>query len=302
MRSISSSMLLSLFILLSYTSLVTSQDHCRRPKDCSLFPLYTCYATHKGLTCENASEFEGFEVTGRPFIVFDYYPYIQHNDTGEPCHTIPRSKDLESYVNYIESDSLNIADLDILGNCSQLSYCDSKTKTCQPKRNIGSSCQYNSQCIFGSEGFPAHCNLNESVCTIPRDLPIFAYNNMTVGKYWKAATVSVIATGALVICILVGRQQAGKLVSGVSGLIEKWQNRDDHHHYSSATDPMLSTSVATATDEGDVWQTSKKSWWHAIPGMKWLVLSLSQQNNRNENPATYVPLDNRPTQPPPYRD
>ncbi|CAO3643106.1 unnamed protein product [Cunninghamella echinulata] len=144
--------------------------------------------------------------------------------------------------------------------------------------------------------------MNESICTIPRDLPIFGYSNMTVGKYWKAATISVLATGALVVCILVGRQQAGKLVSGVSGLIEKWQNRDDHHHYSSAADPMLSTSATAATDDGDIWQNSKKSWWHVIPGMKWLVLSLSQQNNRNENPATYVPLDNRPTQPPPYRD
>ncbi|CAO3612213.1 unnamed protein product [Cunninghamella blakesleeana] len=259
------------------------------------------------MTCENSSSFEGFEVSGSPFESFNYYPYIQHNDTGKPCFTIPRSNELESYAHYTESQAFNIKDLDLIGNCSRLSYCDISTKTCLPKRNLGSTCEYNMQCLFGREGLPGHCS-NESICVIPNDLPpFFGYDNMTVGKYWKAATVAVIATGALVACILIGRHQAGKLVSGVSGLIEKWQNRDDHHYLnhsnnnndSSATEPML---VAT-TDE-ELWhqQHSNKSWWYSIPGMKWLVYNLSQHGNNNRDPVTYVPLDNRPSQPPPYRD
>lgn len=253
-------------------------------------------------------EFEGYEVSMNRIETFNYRPPILHNDSGEPCSTIPRSTELDSYVVFRGPQVLETADLDLIGNCSRLSYCDKSTGTCLPKRNVGSSCHNNMECAVGMEYFPGHCNKNTSICGLRQDIPSFYYGTAlrpwTMGKHWKEAVAAVAVTGGIAICFLVGRHQAGKLVSGVSGLIEKWQNRDDHRDYmqQQQQQQQLHQATTSVSDE-EIWnqQHARRTWWHFLPGARRIARMLHLQRTNDADSGTYIPLDSRPTDPPPYR-
>ncbi|KAI8097327.1 uncharacterized protein BX664DRAFT_383632 [Halteromyces radiatus] len=271
----------------SEKNVVVGETHCRDPADCPLYPLHTCFATVEGLVCKNAREYEGFEMSVNYVETFNYRPYIRHNDTGEPCHLIPRSSDLESYVDFRGPQAMTLDDLDMMGNCSRLSYCDKQTKTCQPKHGMGSTCKYNMECAVGLEYYPGYCDKNTSQCGMRQDIPSFYYGGtirpFTMGKYWKEAVAAVVVTGTLALCFLVGRHQAGKLVSGVSCLIEKWQNRDP-------------TQTNHSLSDEEIWhqQHCRRPWWSILPQRMTRFL-------QPRDDGTYVPLDTRPLDPPPYR-
>ncbi|KAI8344398.1 hypothetical protein BC941DRAFT_343032 [Chlamydoabsidia padenii] len=168
------------------------------------------------------------------------------------------------------------------------------------------------ECAVGMEYFPGHCNKNTSICGLRQDIPSFYYGTAlrpwTMGKHWKEAVAAVALTGGIAICFLIGRHQAGKLVSGVSCLIEKWQNRDDHHDYMQQQQQQQQlhqqmNNTTTSISDEEIWnqQHARRTWWHFLPGAQWIARSLHLQRNNTADGGTYIPLDSRPTDPPPYR-
>ncbi|ORZ24708.1 hypothetical protein BCR42DRAFT_317974 [Absidia repens] len=169
------------------------------------------------------------------------------------------------------------------------------------------------QCSVGLEYSPGYCNKNTSVCGLRDDIPAFYYGRAlrpwTMGEHWKEAVAAVVVTGVVAICFLVGRQQARKLVSGVSGLIEKWQNRDDQHYMQQQQQGLeeqqhRQVHQATTMSDEEIWnqQHSRRAWWHILPGAQMIARSLQLQHSAIAGDGgTYIPLDSRPTDPPPYR-
>ncbi|KAG0165501.1 hypothetical protein DFQ28_009931 [Apophysomyces sp. BC1034] len=217
------------FILSVLAGLVLASDeqHCLAPTDCHMYPLQTCYATNRGLICDNQNK-AGFKIDLK-VQTFLFTPDINEDDTGMPCQTIPLSDELYTYVDYLGPEVIEQDDLYLIGNCSIMSYCDKETRTCQPKNNIGSPCTRNMQCYFG-DGFPGHC-ANHTTCTYRKDLAPYYYvpslHQWSVGDQWRSAVWALLATGSVAICVIFGRQQATIVASGVRGFLEKWQNRPD---------------------------------------------------------------------------
>ncbi|ORX53508.1 hypothetical protein DM01DRAFT_303867 [Hesseltinella vesiculosa] len=228
---------------------------------------------------------------------FNFHPTIIYNDTGLPCHSIPKSPDLLKYVDYRGPDVIDINDLDLIGNCSRISYCDKTTHTCQPKRPVGAGCEFNMQCRYGLELLPGLCR--NSSC-IARDIMYVGPGlNMTMGDHWKEAIVAVVVTGLFAICALVIRFQVGTIVSGVSGLIEKWQNRDAPSSEQQQLEEQ-STSFLPPSNE-DFWRQQHAShfWLFSLPGGQRLARLF---NLKRQEDGSYVALEERPTEPPAYRD
>ncbi|KAI8338971.1 hypothetical protein BC941DRAFT_469154 [Chlamydoabsidia padenii] len=273
-----------------------------------MYPLHSCFATTDGLVCKNTREFSGFEVSMNLIETFNYKPSIPpQTDIGLSCHSIPYSTDLIAYVDYRGAQVLETGDLDLIGNCSQQSYCDKTTHTCQPKRGMGSACQYNMECAIGKEYLPGHCNDNNNnskVCGLRQDIPSFYYGaalrgEWKIGKHWKEAAAAVMVTGMMAACFLVGRHQASKLVSGVSGLIEKWHSREDGQQQQQQQQQDEERQYPTISGE-DIWnqQHTRRLWWHFLPGARRMARAMDL---RRTGDGSYVALDSRPTEPPPYR-
>jgi hypothetical protein len=150
-----------------------------------------------------------------------------------------------------------------------------------------SPCQHNMQCYYGIDGIPGHCT-NHSICDARSD--ILYYNppqQWKVGDDWRISIIAVLATGAIVIGVIVGRNQLAKLVKKVNAAIEKWQNPD--------------TSVQPIPFENEeAWSRYHDSkWWKQMPGFKW-VYSKLKRNDQGQ----YYQLNNRMDgveEPPPYQ-
>ncbi|KAG2185305.1 hypothetical protein INT44_002095 [Umbelopsis vinacea] len=204
--------------------------HCRETLDCPMYPYDACFAEKEGLVCHMVRD-GGFEMAVNQIYTFVYaFQDLRddmRNDTGEPCFTIPRSEELSNYVKRRGPMVIEEADLDLIGNCTYDSYCDPKSKTCQPKRDVGEACEYNEQCHFNMRRYPGHCS-NTSVCIEREDaiqlLYPPAFQKWEIGEHWQQAAVALTVTATAVICFYFGRQQAGAMVGGVQVLIEKWQN------------------------------------------------------------------------------
>ncbi|CAO3598692.1 unnamed protein product [Absidia cylindrospora] len=175
---------------------------------------------------------------------------------------------------------------------------------------MGAACQHSMQCAIGIDYLPGHCNKNTSVCGLRKDIPAFYYGAalrpLTLGDHWKEAVAAVVVTGGLATCFLVGHHQAGKLVSGVSGLIEKWQNRDDHQQYleqqRNCEQQQALNQPGQSISGEDIWnqQHSRKIWWHILPGAQRIARALNLRHDGGDT-GIYVALDSRPLDPPPYR-
>lgn len=218
--------------------------------------------------------------------------YLQ-NDTGLPCFSIPITDELINYVDYRGPDVIDVEDLPLIGNCSRLSFCDKKTKTCQPKRPVGSHCRHNMQCIVGDGGIPGHCS-NKSICEVRHDLPAYYYDSThqwKMGEEWPAATIALVVSGMIVLCIVVGRYVVPNLLKRIKTALEKWQNK------SSSTETLMASSI----DSEETWNENHKRWWKQVPGMKWVYSRLNRSSNGDS--THYYQLDNRThEEPPPYRE
>ncbi|KAF7728454.1 hypothetical protein EC973_006134 [Apophysomyces ossiformis] len=259
--------------------LALEEQHCLAPTDCRMYPLQTCFATERGLICDNQNK-EGFNI-GLKIQTFQYSPPVDGDDTGMPCKTIPLSDELFNYVDYCGPEIVEQEDLYYMGNCSSMSYCDKETKTCQPKRNMGSPCTNNMQCYFG-DGYPGHC-VNHTRCHYRMDLAPYLYvppmNQWSVGEHWRSAVAALLATGSLAICILFGRQQATFVATGVRGFLEKWQNRPEEQQR-----------------EQRQYNNNGSRWWK----LRWI-----RRNRRDEgDDEAYMQLTalERTEEPPPYRE
>ncbi|KAJ8658557.1 hypothetical protein O0I10_005597 [Lichtheimia ornata] len=252
----------------SATRAAAMEQHCLDPVDCPFYPVHSCFATERGLICQNRN-MGGFELNPNPVETFVYSPYRTEDDTGEPCITIPLSDELYSYVDYRGPEVIDQGDLDLIGNCSRLSYCDPKTRTCQPKRNVGSSCRHNMECFFGMDVLPGHC-ANHSVCAVREDLPPYygaGLHQWKLGDQWKSAALAVIATGAVVVFLVVGRQQVGRLFKALRHLIQQWRQQPP-----------------------------------TVPGLNWVY---KRFNTSNRDDGAYYPLQQTTIvdeQPPAYRE
>ncbi|KAI9350417.1 hypothetical protein BD770DRAFT_413060 [Pilaira anomala] len=273
-------------IICTYTVAISGEQHCIDPANCQFYPVHSCYATDDGLVCKNRNK-GGFEMSIDPIYTFLYSPMNLHNDTGLPCSTIPITDELINYVDYRGPKVINVDDLDLIGNCSRMSYCDKHTKTCQPKLPLGSKCQFNMQCYFGIDGIPGHCS--NRTCGIREDIPQYYYNapRWTMGDQWQSAVVAVVITGSIAICLIVGRLQVKKLATKFKAMMEKWQNPD--------TTP---TPIPFIENE-QVWNEHhpQSKWWKQVPGMNW-VYSRLKRGGENEQ---YYQLNARGDEPPPYR-
>ncbi|CEP18017.1 hypothetical protein [Parasitella parasitica] len=234
----------------------------------------------------------GFEVSIDPLYTIFYSPFNIKNDTGLPCFTVPITDELINYVDFRGPKVMDVYDLELIGNCSSMSYCDKRTKTCQPKRPLDSPCQYNMQCYFGIDGIPGFCANN--TCSIRQDIPQYYYNTprWTMGDQWQSAVIAVLITGVVAIGLLVGRAQVKKLVSKLKDMMEKWQNPD-----TSTTTQASMPFVANET----AWNqhhNQQKRWWKQVPGMTWVYSRLKRGGGDNDQ---YYQLDTRGDEPPPYR-
>ncbi|KAI8370982.1 hypothetical protein BD560DRAFT_396523 [Blakeslea trispora] len=243
----------------------------------------------------------GFEMSIDPFYTFIYkgLDYTIKNDTGLPCHTIPITDELINYVEFRGPEVMNVHDLDLIGNCSSMSYCDKHTKTCQPKMPLGSSCRYNMQCYFGIDGIPGHCS--NKTCSIRQDIPQYYYNTprWSMGDQWQAAVIAVLITGGVVISLLIGRVQVKRLAVKVKDLLEKWQNPDD-----SAT-----RRLPLMVENEEAWNEyhHHSKWWKQLPGINWIYNKLNKKKQSSQdNNGEYYQLNQRTEetteQPPPYRE
>lgn len=228
----------------------------------------------------------GFEMSIEPLYTFTYTPYNIKNDTGLPCSTIPITDELINYVDYRGPQVINVDDLDLIGNCSRMSYCDKHSRTCQPKLPLGSSCQYNMQCYFGIDGIPGHCT--NHTCGIREDIPQYYYNTpkWTMGDQWQSAVLGVVITGTIALCLIIGRVQVKKLFQRFKVMMEKWQNPD--------------TTPSTFIENEQVWNQhhAEPKWWKQVPGMNWVYSRLKRGTEENDQ---YYQLNARGDEPPPYR-
>lgn len=314
------------------------EQHCREPGDCPFYPLHSCFATERGLICQNRSMFVevqlitatkrwkrnelvgtnaistnfqdlgGFEMNPNPIETFVYSPYSNVDDTGQPCFTIPLSDELYSYVDYRGPDVIDQGDLALIGNCSRLSYCDVKTRTCQPKRNVGSPCKHNMECYYGPDILPGHC-ANHSVCAVRQDVPPYygaAYHSWTLGNQWQAAVLALIATAAIAFCLVVGRQQAYTLAGGVRRLVEKWRNPQQYQQqYLQQQQQQSHESFAHRFDsQEDPTTEQQRRWWKQMPGLGWVYKRLNRNNSSSATDEAYYPLTarDRLEDPPEYRE
>lgn len=227
---------------------------------------------------------------------FSFEPFHIKNDTGLPCNTIPVTDELINYVDIKGSEVISIADLDLIGNCSRMSYCDKHSRTCQPKKPFGSHCTYNMHCYFGIDGYPGHCT--NHTCTARQDIPQYYYNTprWTMGDQWQAAVIAVLITGGIAIVLIVGRVQVKKLINKFKQLMEKWQNPD--------TSPPPIQPMPFVENE-QLWNEHhhQQKWWKQVPGMNWVYSRLKRGSGDNEQ---YYQLNTRGDdgpvdQPPPYR-
>ncbi|KAI7905281.1 uncharacterized protein BX663DRAFT_502332 [Cokeromyces recurvatus] len=274
---------------------IAYEQHCIDPANCQFYPVHGCYATDIGLVCKNRNK-GGFEMSIDPIYTFIYTPHSIKNDTGLPCHTIPITDELINYVDYRGPQVIDVQDLELIGNCSSMSYCDKKTRTCQPKLPLGSFCQYNMQCYFGIDGIPGHCT--NHTCSIRQDIPQYYYNTprWTMGDQWQAAVIAVLVTGGMVIVLLIGRAQLKKLVGQIKVIIEKWQN--------SAFTQQENNIPFVANEQ--VWnEHHDQRWWKQVPGMNWVYSKLKRGGGSED----YYQLDNREEEeeiiteePPPYQE
>lgn len=228
----------------------------------------------------------GFELNRDPAYTFLYSQISFENDTGLPCFSIPITDQLISYVAYRGPEVISVEDLSLIGNCSRTSYCDKKTKTCQPKRTLGSRCQYNMQCMMGDSGIPGHCS-NKSVCEIRQDLPPYYYSNTRewkVGKEWPAAVIALITAGVVVGIIFAVRHFYPRFIKSV---LTKWQTKNS----------TMSSADPTIYENEEAWNRHHKRWWKHVPGVNWVYSRLKRSNNRE-----YHPLDDRTEEPPPYNE
>lgn len=255
-------------------------QHCIDPTNCQFFPLHSCFATDDGLVCRSRDK-PGFEMSVNPAFTLLYtHSYQQPNDTGLPCFSIPITDELINYVDYRGPEVISVDDLPLIGNCSQLSYCDLKTKTCQPKRGLGSYCRQNMHCIFGEDGIPGHCN--HSVCATRTDLPAYYYDSARqwkMGDEWPAAALALVVSGAVVLLLLVGRYLIPIIWKKIKAGLEQWQNKSESQ---------------CVVDEQS-WNEQHK-WWKQVPGIHWVYNRLKRSNTE------YYQLDSRTQEePPPYR-
>lgn len=235
------------------------------------------------------------------FYTFYYTPFNIRNDTGLPCHTIPITDELINYVDYRGPEAISVDDLNLIGNCSRMSYCDVHSKTCQPKVPLGSPCKYNMQCYFGIDGIPGHCT--NHTCDVRRDIPQYYYNSprWTMGDQWQAAIVAVLVTGGIAIVLIVGRAQVKRLVEKFKAMMERWQNPD------TTPQPQLMPFI----ENEQVWNEHhhQQQWWKQVPGMNW-VYSRLKRGGENEQYYQLNPTrggrgeeEEEPTSlPPPYRE
>ncbi|KAI9495668.1 hypothetical protein BDB00DRAFT_812909 [Zychaea mexicana] len=214
----------------------------------------------------------GFEMN--PTIV-DTVAYLPHrdddDDINEPCITIPLSDELYSYTEFRGPDVISQGDLELIGNCSRNAYCDKATQTCQPKRTVGEPCENNMECFYGLD-IPGHC-VNNSICAARDDLPPYygaALHQWTLGDQWQSAVWAVVATGAIVIFLVVGRQQLGPLVHSVHRLYENWKQPSPQQ---------------------------QERWWN----LGWVYKRFNR--NARSNDEAYYPLTDRSAEEPPaYRE
>lgn len=241
----------------------------------------------------------GFEMSIDPLYTFLYSPFIINNDTGLPCESIPITDELINYVDFRGPNVISVDDLELIGNCSRMSYCDVKTRTCQPKLPLGSRCRYNMQCYFGIDGIPGHCT--NKTCSIREDIPQYYYNTprWTMGEQWQAAVIAVLITGGIAACLIIGRVQVKKMFNKFKVLMEKWQNPDTTppprviHHTVEDSTPFI--------ENEQVWNQhhrEQQKWWKSVPGMTWVYSKLKRGGGDNEQ---YYQLNNRSDEPPPYR-
>ncbi|KAI7869438.1 hypothetical protein BDF14DRAFT_1780986 [Spinellus fusiger] len=288
-------MILILIMALGAIASVSSQVHCRDPSNCPYYPVHSCFATELGLVCGSRSDV-GYEMSNNIVETFSYTQPTTINDTGLPCTTIPLSDELYSYVDYRGPTVIEEDDLHLIGNCSRMSYCDKKKKTCQPKRPVGSRCHHNMQCYFGTEGFPGYCK-NHSVCSIREGLPAYYYRSShqwTLGKQWQSATVAVLATGTLAFCLLYGRQQATHVATRLRWFYEKVYTG------TTAGEQARDSGSIPVFQEESGWQRYHGRWWKQVPGLKWVYQRFKRESLNEE---VYVPLTHqeRVEEPPPYR-
>jgi hypothetical protein len=216
------------------------------------------------------------------------------NDTGEPCITIPRSPELSNYVKRRGPVVIEDADLDLIGNCTYYSYCDPKSKTCQPKRDVGEPCEFNQQCYFNMRRYPGHCS-NTSVCIEREDafqlLYPPAFQKWEIGEHWQQGAVALAVTATAVICFYFGRQQAGAMVGGVQVLIEKWQNGSSARNRSEEESGFLEPTSS---------QPRHSQWWAYLPFYNFFSHRFRQAGEG----TTYIQLAGRERNdaPPDYRD
>lgn len=241
----------------------------------------------------------GFEMTVNQIFTFVYafqdMRNNDRNDTGMPCFTIPRSPDLLNYVKRRGPVVINEADLDLIGNCTYDSFCDPKSKTCQPKRDVGEPCEYNQQCHFNIRRYPGHCS-NASICVEREDAAQFlyppAFQKWEIGEHWQKAAVALAVTATCVICFYFGRQQAGAMVGGVQVLIEKWQSggSSGRNRAEEEETGFLDSSAAP----------SRPHWWAYLPGYSYF----SHRFRPTGEGTTYIQLAGRERneEPPAYRD
>ncbi|KAI9031745.1 hypothetical protein CLU79DRAFT_729933 [Phycomyces nitens] len=232
-----------------------------------------------------------------PIETFYYTPFNIDNDTDMPCISIPLSDELYSYVDYRGPTVIDQDDLDLIGNCSRMSYCDKRKRTCQPKRPVGSHCRHNMECYFGMDGFPGHCT-NQSVCSVREGLPAYYYTpsneQWTVGDQWQSAVYALVITGVLVTCLIFGRQQASRLGSGVRGLYERLSNR------SVQTRAVDASSIPPFQDEAS-WHHYRGRWWKKVPGFGWVYKRFKREPTNDDEAYLHLTRQERVDDPPPYR-
>lgn len=233
----------------------------------------------------------GFEMSIDPLYTFSYTPFRIENDTGLPCHTIPITDALINYVDFRGPKVMDVFDLDLIGNCSRMSYCDKHSRTCKPKQPLGSPCRYNMQCYFGIDGIPGHCT--NRTCSIREDIPQYYYNapRWTMGDQWQAAMIAVLVTGGIAAVLIIGRSQAKKLADSFKVMMEKWQNPDTTN----------SSRMTFGVESEQAWNEHHQiqgRWWKQVPGMNWVYTRLKKRDNNEQ----YYQLDNRSDDPPAYRE
>ncbi|ORY96308.1 hypothetical protein BCR43DRAFT_414769, partial [Syncephalastrum racemosum] len=70
------------------------------------------------------------------------------------------------------------------------------------------------ECFFGLDVLPGHCT--NQTCAVRDDLPPYYYgaalHQWTLGDQWRSAVFAVLITGAIALCLVLGRQQVTNLI------------------------------------------------------------------------------------------